>query len=264
MALRLLAQLPKRALLLGDRLYGVAAFAVHAQAACERVGSHFLLRAPSHVKPRVLTRLGDGSRLIRLAVRQHGRPTHILRWLTVREIRVRIGRPGHRAHQLRAWTSLMDPQTAPALELARLYASRWEHELYFREIKRQLRKTNPLQSHTLETAAQELAALVLASALIATERMRAAAGQVPVLRVSFAKVLELVRPLWLLLDAFDDVVTNRDKNRVVQRIYTQMGRCVTAPRRSRTCPRAIRQPTKPWPRLLHPQSVEGPFQFDVL
>ena len=31
----LLAQLPKRALLLGDRLYGVAAFAVHARAACE-------------------------------------------------------------------------------------------------------------------------------------------------------------------------------------------------------------------------------------
>src|SRR6266511_4051101 len=45
MAQRLLAQLPKRAVLLGDRLYGVAAFAVHALAACERVGSHVLLRA---------------------------------------------------------------------------------------------------------------------------------------------------------------------------------------------------------------------------
>ena len=51
MAQRLLAQLPKRALLLGDRLYGVAAFAVHALAACDRVGSQVLLRASRSTKP---------------------------------------------------------------------------------------------------------------------------------------------------------------------------------------------------------------------
>src|SRR2546425_6097620 len=51
LAQRLLAQLPKRALLLGDRLYGVTAFAVQARAACARVGSHFLLRASRSVKP---------------------------------------------------------------------------------------------------------------------------------------------------------------------------------------------------------------------
>src|SRR5258705_13585896 len=45
MAQRLLAQLPKRAVLLGDRLYGVTAFAVQARAACARVGSHVLLPA---------------------------------------------------------------------------------------------------------------------------------------------------------------------------------------------------------------------------
>ena len=38
LAQRLLAQLPKRALLLGDRLYGVAAFVVLARAACARAG----------------------------------------------------------------------------------------------------------------------------------------------------------------------------------------------------------------------------------
>lgn len=264
LALRLLAHLPKRALLLGDRLYGVAAFAVHAQAQCARVGSHFLLRAPSYVKPRVSRRLGDGSRLIRVAVRQPGRPAQIVQWLTVRELRVRIARPRQRAHELRLWTSLLDPQTAPVLELVRLYAARWEHELYFREVKRQLRRTHLLQSHTLDTAAQEIAALVLASALIATERAHAAAGQVPVLRVSFAKVLDLVRPLWLMLDAFDDLVTDRHKTLVVQRMRALMGRCVTTRRRSRTCPRAIRQPTKPWPRLLSPSSIEGPFQFTVV
>src|SRR5437667_11596048 len=58
---RLLAELPKRALVLGDRLYGVVAFALVAHAACRRVGSHFLLRASRTVKPRVIKRLTDGS-----------------------------------------------------------------------------------------------------------------------------------------------------------------------------------------------------------
>ena len=91
----------KRALLLGDRLYGVAAFAVHARAACARVGSHFLLRASRSTKPRLMKRLRDGSRLIQVAVRQRGRPGRILQWRTVREIRVMGGRPGARPHELR-------------------------------------------------------------------------------------------------------------------------------------------------------------------
>jgi hypothetical protein len=46
--------------------------------------------------------------------------------------------------------------------------------LYYRELKHQLRKSEVLPSHTLETGAQEIAAVVLASALLARERARAA------------------------------------------------------------------------------------------
>lgn len=260
----LLAQLPKGALLLADRLYGCAAFAVHAAAACARVGSHFLLRARPAIKPRVISRLKDGSRLIRVPVREKNRRGHILQWLEMREICVRVGRKGHRTHELRLWTTLLDPRTAPALELAQLYARRWEHELYFRELKRQLRKSAVLQSHTVDTAAQEIAALVLASALLAAERARAAAGHVPVLRVSFGKVLDLVRPMWLMLGFFDDLVTDRQKDQFLHRVYNAMGRCVTAKRRSRSCPRAVRQPVTRWPRLLRNASVEGPLHFEIL
>lgn len=260
----LLAQLPKRALLLADRLYGCAAFAVHVAAACHRVGSHFLLRARLEIKPQVISRLKDGSRLIRVPVRETHRRGRILQWLEMREIRVRVGRKGHRTHELRLWTSLLDPQTAPALELVPLYAHRWEHELYFREVKRHLRKSAVLQSHTVETAAQEIAALILASALLATERARAAAGHVPVLRVSFGKVLDLVRPMWLMLAFFDDLVTDRQKDQFLHRVYKAMGRCVTAKRRSRSCPRAVRQPVSRWKRLLHNESVEGPLHFEIL
>jgi hypothetical protein len=264
LAQRLLAQLPKRALLLGDRLYGVVAFARVAHATCRRVGSHFLLRASRSVKPRLIQRLPDGSRLVGLPVRAPRNPNRIIEWLEVREIRVRVGRNGQRPHALRLWTTLRDPRTAPALELARVYASRWEHELYFREIKRQLRRTALLQSHTVETGAQEIAAMVLASAVIANERARAATGHLPALRVSFGQVLNLVRGMWLFFGPFDDVFTDQQKTRVIRRGRALMRRSLSAPRRARTCPRAVRQPVTRWPRLLQPQSIEGPWQFQIV
>ena len=263
LALQLLTQLPTRALLLGDRLYGCAAFVAPALAACERVGSHLLIRARGEVKARVITRFADGSRLIHVRVRERGRPTHVIGSIEVREIRVRVGRPGRRAHELRLWTSLLDPKTAPALELAQLYARRWEHEIYYRELKRAVRRGDVLQSHTVETGAQDIAALVLVSALLATERARVATTQIPPLRVSFVTVLQVVQSMWLFFGVFEDLITERQKDHIVRRGETLMRRFVTAPRRSRRCPRAVRQPVTGWPRLLRNASIEGPLHFQV-
>lgn len=178
---------------------------------------------------------------------------------------MRVGRTGHRTHELRLWTSLLDPRTAPAIELAQLYAQRWEHELYFREVKRQVRKTDLLQSHTVETAAQEIAALVLVSALLAAERVRAAGGQLPVLRVSFTKILELcLKPMWLYLDLGHGVLTDHQANQIMKRGYTRMRRYLTPPRRARSCPRAVRQPIQAWPRLLNTHSIEGAMHFQLV
>ena len=264
LARELLAQLPRRVLLLGDRLYGVPAFIVHAWAACQRVRRHFLFRIPRHLTAQLITRLPDGSRRIRVAVREKGRPSRIQQWLELREIRVHVGRRGFRSQELRLWTSLLSQQTAPARELAQLYAARWEHELYFRDAKRVLRQTDVLQSHTVVTAAQEIAAIVLATALLARERARAAAGQVPVLRVKFGVVLAVVRSMWFFLGPCEDLLTERQKDQIVQRGDALMRRCVTAKRRSRTCPRAVRQPVRKWPRLMETHSVEGPLQFKIL
>ena len=265
LALELLAQLPARALLLADRLHGCAAFVAAVRTACDQVGSHYLIRARTNIRVQPIKRFKDGSRLVRLPVRPKGRPHVITEWLEVREIRVRVQRPGHRAQELRLWTSLLDPQSAPAQELIELYARRWEHELYYRELKRQLRKSAVLQSHTVETGAQEIAAVVLASALLARERARAAAGQVPVLRVSFIKTLELMRPLWLTLALGGDLLTARQKQQLTERFLARAGRSVTRRRRQpRSCPRAVRQPVSKWPRLLKNQSWEGPVHFKLL
>lgn len=264
LARRLLAQLPKGALLLADRLYGVPAVIIEAWAACRRVGSHFLVRLPRHITAHVIATLPDGSRRVRLNVRDQRRFWRIQDHLEIREIRVQVGRKGFRQHELRLGTSLLDPRTAPALELARLYATRWEHELYFREAKRVLRHTDVLQSHTVETGAQEIAAIIVATALIARERARVANGQVPVLRIKFGVVLAITRSMWFFFGPCDDLLTERLKHQIMQRGDALMRRCVTATRRSRTNPRAVRQPIRAWPRLQQTNSVEGPLQFKVV
>jgi hypothetical protein len=265
LALELLGQLPAQALLLADRLHGCAAFVAVAQAACTKVGSHFLVRARSHIRVQTVQRFKDDRRRVRVPVQQKGNQRVIVQWLELREIRVRVQRAGHRAQELRLWTSLLNPAAAPAGELAELYARRWEHELYYRELKRQLRKSEVLQSHTLETGAQEIAASVLASALLARARAQAAAGQTPVLRVSFLKTLELMRPLWLTLALGGDLLTARQKQQLTDRFLDRARRYVTPRRqRPRSCPRAVRRPVSPWPRLQQNQSWAGPIHFHVL
>jgi hypothetical protein len=264
LAQQLLEQMPPRALVLADRLYGCAAFVGPLRTACDRVGSHFLVRARPDVQIGVVQRLADGSRLICVARRDGRRPRQIREWLHLREIRVKVGRVGHRASGLRLWTDLLDPQDAPALELAQLYARRWEHELYFRELKRQLRKTDLLQSHTLDTAAQEIAAILLASAVLAAERTRAADGEVSVLRLKFGRVLQVAQALWFTVAVCDGVLTDTQIQTMLTRGYERMRQYVTRPKRSRTCPRAVRQPMKAWPRLMHAESIEGPLEFQLV
>lgn len=264
LAHRLLAQLPAGVLLLADRLYGCTAFALDAQAVCTRVGSEFLFRARTLIKGRQVQRLRDGSRLLAVPLSAKQRRAYGQRDFTVREIRARVGRRGYRRTEIRLWTSLLDPKQAPALELAELYAHRWEHELYYREVKRQLRRSDLLQSHTVDTGAQEIAAIVLASALLAVERTRVANGQMPVLRVSFAKMFEVVKAMWLTLLLGDGVLSDRQTNTILKRGYTRMQRFITPARRSRSCPRAVRQPVTGWPRLMKTESIEAPLEFKVV
>ena len=186
-------------------------------------------------------------------------------WLELREIRVRVQRPGHRTHELRLWTSRLDPKSAPAQERSVRYARRWEHALYDRELKRPLRKSEVLPSHTVETGAQEIAAVVLARALLARARTPAAAGteRLALLRVSFVQTLELLRPLWLTLALGGDLLSARQKAQLTERFLERAGRRVTR-RRPRRCPRAVRQPVSQWPRLRRNQSWAGPVNFQLL
>ncbi len=91
-----------------------------------------------------------------------------------------------------------------------------------------------------ETGAQEIAAIVIASALLARERQRAARGQTPVLRMSFAKTLALMLPLWLMLQAGRDLLSEEQKWKLTARIFKSIRQSATRPRsQPRSCPRAV-------------------------
>jgi hypothetical protein len=263
LALELMAKLPGKSLLLADRLYGCARFVWGLLGQCEAVGSFFLVRARLGLQSPLVQRLADGSAIVRIPLRAASGRRKIERYFELREIWVRVKRPGFRVQRLRLWTNLLDAQHYPAEELARLYTQRWEQELYYRQMKLELRRSELLQSQTVETAAQEVAALVLATALIAQERAQAAAGAVPVLQMSFVKVLELLQPLWLLFALAEDLLSSKQKRQLVDRFYGQMRAMATAKRRSRSCPRAVRQPVKGWPRKTKNISHEGEIAYEI-
>ena len=261
---RLLAQLPGSCLLLGDRLHGYGAFLAPVLDRCLEVGSHFLIRVQQRVAARVVQKLKDGSRLVDVAVRDHRDNHRILRHIRLREIKVQLKRRGFRTQLLRLWTSILDWRKAPAMELAQLYTRRWEHELYFRQLKSDLRRSERLQSQTPETAAQEIAAWIISSALLAQERIRAAKGLVPVLRVSFAKLLDLLRPLWVVLSLGADLLSDRLQCALTQRVLDEAAKCLTPKRRTRSCPREVRQPIGQWPRLKENRYCNEPVQLVML
>jgi hypothetical protein len=264
LGLRLLQRLSGGDLLLADRLYGVQKIVAQLLALLRQRGAHFLVRVRANLKVRLLQTLPDGSALVEIVARDvAGRKEK----LTLREIRGSVrGRNGKRT-PVRLWTSLLDGRKYPAAELLGLYAQRWEVEITVKELKVEMRGGHHdlLAAQTPETAAQEIAALVLALAVLVQVRCEAARrGEVAVLRVSFRQTLRLVRALWTLLEIGEGIHTEKQVQALVVRTLDRIAAAVTPKRRARSCPRAVRQPVGSWPRLLRREEWEGTIQYEIL
>jgi hypothetical protein len=228
-------------------------------ALCRTRDSQLLVRVRSNLKARVLEVLGDGSAWVELIGRDEaGRKVRV----PVREIRGRVVGRGGKVTVVRLWTSLLDAEKHPARELIELYAQRWEAELSDRELKMEMRGGALWASHTVETAAQELACMVIAQAVVA--RVRAEAGGAAVLRVSFAKVVAVMEGVWLTLAVGAGVLSGRQESILVKRALVYLGEVMSAPRRKRSCPRAVRQPVSSWPRLIKNESRHGEISYEML
>lgn len=254
LARRLWSSLPERSLLIADRYYGVREALVGLPTEGDR---EFLVRVRANLKPRYLESYADGSVLAELESGQGQRQ--------VREIVGQVRRGGGRATTVRVWTSLLDWRRYPAAELLGLYARRWEQESFYRELKVDTRSLPQLASHTPQTALQEVAALILGYAVLVRHRMEAAAlGEVGVLRISFMKTLFVVRGLWQFLELSSDLLSAEDIHVVVRRALKQVADLAITTRRHRSCPRALRQPVRRWPRLMKNTYVHGAPEVSVI
>lgn len=251
---RLLSKLPRNSLLLADRLYGCGAFLDCVVQICTKTASEYLIRARKNVGKGAKHRksLPDGSRLISLPVAHPTIQHRVTHYLRVREIQASLQRPGKQAVRLRFFTSLLDERRYPAEELVALYAQRWGHEVYHRQLKHDLRRSELLNSHTVETACQEIAALLIASALIAQQRktVQELNPEIKVTDISFRRVHDMTRAHWNFCIASEDIISSTQERQITLRLFKALLPQVIPKKRFRSYPRAVRQPIKGWPRKL--------------
>lgn len=225
---RLLSHLSPGDLLLCDR--GLSSFAhvalmVQRQIAC-CIGLPLWLSVIGKGKGchRRLKRLGENDLLAGypLAGRIKGdrRPTWMSKraWsalpaeLILRQVNLRVRRPGFRNQWLRVITTLSDAKLYPAAAIAELYARRWQVEVYFRDLKVTL-GMKQLSSRTVLGMRKEVVAFMLLYNLVRQVMARAAQAQgVTPDRISFIDAARWL--LWAPADgALPKLRINRKRSR---------------------------------------------------
>lgn len=109
--------------------------------------------------------------------------------LIVRELRYRIGRAGFRVRQVTLVTTLVDAESYPLEDLAKLYRRRWEVEGHLRSLKTTM-KMDVLRCETVVGVSKELLMFALVYNLVRLVMLEASHRQnVPVERISFVDAL---------------------------------------------------------------------------
>jgi hypothetical protein len=193
-AVSLWDSIPDRSLVLIDRNYLQANVLVPLMT--KGIERHWVTRAKSNTKFRLIRRLGKGDELVEFEVSREARkkdptlPTHF----DVRAIRYQ--RKGYQPQLL--LTSLVDEKQYPADELRALYHERWEIELGFGELKTDmLERLETIRSKSPTAVAQEMWGLLIAYNLIRLEMQRIAVefGVAPT-RISFVASLRHCVEQW--------------------------------------------------------------------
>jgi len=187
-------EVPDDSLMLVDR--GFLAAGILVPLANEGRNRHWLTRAKSTTKWRVVKRLGRNEDLVELTVSAQARaqdPSLPATYLA-RAIRYQVKgfQPGT------ILTSMLDGKLFPASEIVELYHERWELELGYDEIKTEmLDRLESIRSRTVAGVEQELWGILLAFNLIRLEMERTAddLGVEPT-KISFVSALRIVCDTW--------------------------------------------------------------------
>ena len=234
-AKELRASVPDDSLTVLDRGFLAASMLLGIETAGQN--RHWLTRAKSNSKWRVLRRLGKGDELVEMDVSRHarGQDASLPRTWTMRAIRYH--RKGFRPQTL--LTSLLDAKPYPADEIIALYHERWELELGYDELKTELLdREEAIRSKTREGVEQELWGILLAYNLVRVEMERVAkAAKVEPTRISFVESLRLMRDEWLWLS----VTSPGAIPKRLASLRANLKRYILPPRRpKRLYPRAVK------------------------
>ncbi len=203
-------------------------------------GGHVLGRLPAHVKPQRVRSLPDGSYLAHLAPSEYQRRKAGER-LLVRIVEYTLtdpALPGY-GEQYRLVTTLLDPDVAPAFEVACACHERWEIELVIDEVDTHQRLAGrPLRSQQPVGVIQELYALLIAHYAVRRVMLDAAAtGDLDPDRLSFTHALRVMQES---LPEFQ-LVERAELSRLYQRLVRDVARERLPERQPRSNPRVVKR-----------------------
>jgi hypothetical protein len=170
--------------------------------------------------------------------------------LRVRELRVRIADKTKRVRTLVIVSTLLDPKTYPAGELASLFRQRWHAELDLRSLKTEM-GMEMLRTKSPEMVRKEVAMHLLAYNLIRGIMAEAArAVAIKPRLISFAGSLHTVRA-FEETHLYDPAWIEADLPRLLELIVKKR----VGGRPDRYEPRAVKRRPKPHPLLKMPRNV---------
>jgi hypothetical protein len=170
--------------------------------------------------------------------------------ISVRIIHVRVETKGFRTRELWLSTTLLDPITYPAEQVAQLYRRRWDMELCFRDLKttmgmEELRCRSPAMVH------KELLAFLIAHNFIRCLIAQAATThQVSRTRISFKGAVDAARSFY---QAMRLARSARKANSLYRRLIEILARDQVPLRPDRCEPRAVKRRPKPYSLLTKPR-----------
>jgi hypothetical protein len=239
----LIDEIPDGSLTICDALYLSMSFLYALATTPQR---HWLTKARSNTKMRVLERLGDGDALVEMDTSDEARAQDASLPRTWRARAIQYQLPGFKPQTL--MTSLVDPKTYPAQEIRDLYHERWELELGYDELKTELLDAEvTLRSQSPSAVRQELWGVLIAFNLVRLEMERIAIeAEVAPTRISFVVSLALVR------DEFEWSAITRSPGAIPRHLADlrqRLKRLILPARRSeRRYPREIKNDYRRYPR----------------
>lgn len=172
--------------------------------------------------------------------------------ITVRLIHVRISCKSFRTQQFWLSTTLLDPITYPAVQLAQLYLRRWNMEICLRDLKTTM-GMEELRCKSPAMLQKELLAFLVAHnfmrCLIAES---ATTHQVPRTRISFKGAVDAARSFY---QAMRLAGSQRNMRRLYRRLLEVLACDLVPWRPGRSEPRAVKRRPKPYQRLTKPRRI---------